>query len=249
MKGGRVCASDQEPGLAKRKLGAVAISSYMRGVSDYHVLHLVFAAFVALFPPVNPIGTALIAEPFLHTLSPEARKRAARKIAIYCLGICVAALLVGAWIFKLFGISIPVVQVAGGLMICRMGWGLLDSEDTGDSGQSAAPTADEKVDDLLFYPLAFPMTTGAGTISVLLTLSAHSHSSDTVSFLTNQAAILGAVILMCILIYLSYAFAPWLLRRLGKQGGTVVNRLGAFLVFCVGLQIAVSGALALFPRP
>lgn len=215
---------------------------------DTSLLHLVLAAFVALFPPVNPLGTALLAEPFLHSLTPAGRKSAARRIAFSCFGICVAALLVGTWIFRLFGISLPVVQMAGGLMICQMGWGLLSSRSTSDSGGEPAADGDKNVEDLLFYPLAFPMTTGAGTVSVLLTLSAHVQEADSLLYLTHHAAILVAVLLMCVLIYLSYAYAPILLRRLGKHGEEVVNRLGAFLVFCVGLQIAVTGATALFAR-
>lgn len=213
------------------------------------LLHLVFAAFVALFPPVNPVGTALIVDPLLHSLSPSERKSAARKIAIYCLLICASAAIVGSWIFKLFGISLPVVQLAGGLLICQMGWGLLSANGSGDSRATSATNGSSDVEDLLFYPLAFPMTTGAGTVSVLLTLSAHGHSEDPRAYGINLAGILLAVVLMCGLIYFSYAYTPAILRRLGRRGEQIVNRLGAFLVFCVGLQIAVSGALTLFARP
>jgi multiple antibiotic resistance protein len=210
-------------------------------------LHLIFLGFVALFPPVNPIGTALVVDPLLRGLDHKDRKSAARRIALYCFVICGTATLVGSWLFKLFGISIPVVQVAGGILICKMGWQLLSSDDNGNGvkeSQSAnAPDrAPGDIEGILFYPLAFPMTTGAGTISVLLTLSAHGHFHVGWSaYFLNLGALFAAVILMCILIYMSYAFTPALLRRLGPRGEQIVNRLSAFLVFCVGLQILVEG--------
>jgi multiple antibiotic resistance protein len=210
-------------------------------------VHLIFVSFVALFPPVNPIGTALIVDPLLRGLDSGARKVAATRIALYCFIICGGAMLIGSWIFKLFGISLPVVQVAGGILICKMGWQFLSS-DAGvkESQSSSAPDrAPGDIEGIIFYPLAFPMTTGAGTISVILTLSAHAHTNtvdeDWGSYFLNEGALFVAIIAMCILIYLSYAYSPTLLRKLGSRGEQIVNRLSAFLVFCVGIQIAVGG--------
>jgi multiple antibiotic resistance protein len=150
----------------------------------------------------------------------------------------------GSWIFKLFGISLPVVQLAGGILICKMGWDFLSSKDS--AKEEASATAPERapgdVEGIIFYPLAFPMTTGAGTISVLLTLSAHASGTGGLnSYVMNLGSLFLAVVAMCIVIYLSYAFTPALLQRLGPRGEQIVNRLSAFLVFCVGIQIAVGG--------
>lgn len=206
-------------------------------------LNLVFVGFFALFPPVNPVGTAFVVEPFLYRLNREERKAAAGKITFYCFLICTGALLIGSWIFKVFGISLPVVQIAGGILICRMGWQLLASDnDVKGSHESSSPGSDKQTEDILFYPLAFPMTTGAGTISVILTLTAHSQDSGLSNHLLNLSATFFAIVLMCLLIYVCYAFTPALLGRLGPRGEQVVNRLSAYLVFCVGIQIATTGA-------
>lgn len=211
-------------------------------------VHLVFAAVVSLFPPVNPLGTALLVDPFLHRLSEPERKQAAMKIALYCFLICASTMVIGSWIFKLFGISLPVVQLAGGLLICQMGWKMLDSKQSSDAQGTPQEQADGQkgVEEVLFYPLAFPMTTGAGTIAVLLTLSARGHDEDAWLYLSNLAALFVAVVLIGVMIYLSYAYTPAILRRLGDRGELIVNKLGAFLVFCVGLQIAVGGAQGIF---
>ena len=207
-------------------------------------LHLIFVGFVALLPPVNPVGTALIVDPFFHGVSSDERKVFSRKIAFYCLTICTVSMLAGSWIFKLFGISLPVVQLAGGILICRMAWKLLPVGPDAKEEENVSPTPSDKekrVENILFYPLAFPMTTGAGTISVLLTLSARGHSTDYLEYLTNISALFSAIVIMCILIYVCYAYTPQLLRKLGTRGEQVLNGLSAFLVFCVGIQIGFNG--------
>lgn len=214
------------------------------------LVHLTFVGFFALFPPINPVGTALMVDPFLQGLSLQERKSAALKIATYGFLICGGTLLIGSWLFKLFGISLPVVQIAGGILICKMGWqmlssdeGIAESEAHGHAGKASA-----NVEKMLFYPLSFPMTTGAGTISVLLTLSAQGRSNGMSSYVLNLASLFVAIALMCILIYFSYAYTQNVLRRLGGRGGLIVNRLSAFIVFCVGIQIGSEGILNLFGK-
>jgi multiple antibiotic resistance protein len=210
-------------------------------------LHLVFVGFVSLFPPVNPPGSALMIDPLLRGLNSSERKSASLKITLYAFLICTTTIFIGSWIFKFFGISLPVVQVAGGILICKMGWSLLSSDDDGKGAQETAQPVNpsEKVEDILFYPVSFPMTTGAGTISVLLTLSAHGHDNDLPVYLTNLSALIASIVLMCLLIYFCYSYTPGLIRRLGPRGSQVLNRLSAFLVFCVGIQIASEGLTSL----
>ena len=211
--------------------------------SDFPFLHLIFVGFISLFPAVNPVGSAFIVDPLLTGLDLKERRAAAKKVAFYCLVICTVSVLIGSWILKLFGISIPIVQLAGGIMICRMGWQLLTSEDAIKGNQESA-RPDRKagdIDNLLFYPVAFPMTTGAGTISVLLTLSAHEENNDLSVHFLNLAGLFVAILMMCILIYICYANTPRLIKRLGPRGEQIVNRLSAFLVFCIGMQIASAG--------
>jgi len=214
---------------------------------DLPFLHTIFIGFLSLFPIVNPIGSAFIVNPLLGDLTFKERKRVSKKIALYSLGLCVGSALLGSWILKLFGISIPIVQVAGGVMICRMGWQLLFSEDqVKGQKETAQPTGQRNIDNLLFYPLAFPMTTGAGTISVILTLAAHEEKDgDLLTSFLNLGALVIAIALICALVYICYTSAPRLTRRLGKRGEQIVNRLSAFILFCIGMQIAWTGIIAL----
>ena len=198
---------------------------------DFPFLQLVFTGFISLFPAVNPVGSAFIVDPLLTGLNSTERKAASKRIAFYCFLICSVSILIGTYIMELFGISIPIVQVAGGIMICRMGWQLLTTDDGIKKGnkETAQPDRDD-IENILFYPISFPMTTGAGTISVLLTLSAHGEDNDISKHLVKLLALFIAVLLICLLIYICYANTPRLIKRLGPRGEQIVNRLSAFLV-------------------
>jgi multiple antibiotic resistance protein len=214
-------------------------------------IHLLFIGVIALFPVVNPIGSAFIVSPYFAQLSKEEKRLAVRKITFYAFCICTVALFAGHYILELFGISIPVIQLAGGIMICKMGWEFLSSGDTKQDESKEEGITKRPMDEYrhlegkLFYPLTFPVTTGAGTISVLFTLSAHSASSNMRHYLMNTGAILLAIICMCVLVYLFFLNTKRIINYLGSNGEKIVNRITAFLIFCVGLQIAVSGIQAL----
>ncbi|MDN3550681.1 MarC family protein [Mucilaginibacter aquaedulcis] len=218
----------------------------------YHsFVHLLFIGIIALFPVVNPVGSAFIITPYFAHLSSAEKRKAVGKITFYAFCICTVSLFAGQWILQLFGISIPIVQLAGGIMICKMGWEFLSSDKQDDSSIPDSENQTElswyhNIEDKLFYPITFPVTTGAGTISVLFTLSAHSASPDMKDYYLNTGAILLSILFMCLLIYIFYLNTKTLIDYLGSNGEKIVNRVTAFLIFCVGLQIAVTGLKSLF---
>jgi multiple antibiotic resistance protein len=217
--------------------------------SEIHTfIHLLFIGVVALFPVVNPIGTAFVVMPYFAQLDSAGKKQAVRKITLYAFCVCTVTLIAGEWILKLFGLSIPIVQLAGGIMICKMGWEFLssDKDENADSSNDAGVAAHRNIESKLFYPLTFPLTTGAGTISVLLTLSAHGADTDLRKLAINMTAILLAIVAMCVQIYVFFLNTQRIERYLGSQGERIFNRLIAFFIFCVGLQIAVTGIKTLF---
>ena len=213
-------------------------------------IHLAFIAFITLFPPVNPVGTSFILDPLLSNLNRKQRLIAAKKIAFYCFVICVTSVIIGSWILKLFGLSLPIVQIAGGLTICNMGWNLLNSDNESNekiSSDKLAQPEDKfsKIENSLFYPMAFPMMCGAGTISVLLTLSASTSFKNVEQYLMNTSALIVGIMAMIIVVYVCIANTHILIGRIGERGKQIVNRLSAFIVFCIGLQIFWEGLKAL----
>lgn len=206
-------------------------------------IHFIFAGFIALFPVINPIGGAFIVSPYFSGLNRQDRINAVKRITLYAFMICVVTLLTGHWILELFGISIPIIQLAGGIMICKTGWDFLSPSKHVETEKSTNEDENlsQQIESKLFYPITFPLTTGAGTISVLFTLSAHGASKSISHYLINTSAILIAVTAMCFLVFISYINANRLIKYLGSQREKIINNIMAFLIFCVGLQIAVEG--------
>jgi multiple antibiotic resistance protein len=217
----------------------------------YHsFIHLLFIGIIALFPVVNPIGSALIVNHYFANLTEAEKKKAVRKITLYAFCLCAASMFAGRWILELFGISIPIVQLGGGIMICKTGWEFLTEGSQPPEQKIKDDAAHDSLshDDLqdqLFFPITFPITTGAGTMAVLFTLSAHSANDKFSSYILNSAALVLSIIVMCLMVYFLYLNTKKLLRYAGSNGEKIINRIVAFLTFCVGLQIAVTGIQAL----
>jgi multiple antibiotic resistance protein len=153
-------------------------------------------------------------------------------VAFYCFAICTVSALIGSWVLKLFGISIPIVQLAGGAMICRMGWLLLTSDnDLKSKKETAHPeNSSGDIEDILFYPIS---------------LSAQQNEVTLQQHFFNLGALIIAISSLCLLVFICYANTGRLIHKLGPRGEQVVNRMSAFLVFCIGIQIAFSGIRAL----
>ena len=219
-------------------------------LSIHPFIQLVFIAIIALFPVINPIGSAFIVSQYFDRLSEQERRATVKKIAFYTFLLCTVTLFTGHWILELFGITVPIIQLAGGIMICKLGWELLSSKTdaNANAGKGTPDISGSVLQDLsnkLFYPITFPITAGAGTISVIFTLSAHTTNNNITQYLINTGAILTAIIFMCLLVYVCYFNANRLVNYLGSSSEQVVNRIMAFLIFCVGLQIAVGGITSL----
>jgi multiple antibiotic resistance protein len=200
--------------------------------------------FTALLPLINPIGTALILAGLTAGTSNEVRRALAKKIAINTILILTTLLLVGSYILAFFGISVPIVQMAGGVVLASMGWNLLNQTDSASPADSAnTPREDASVYfSRTFYPYTFPITVGPGGVAVALTLSAHAMRANILTeTLISQAGALVGVIGLGIVMYFSFAYSSLLTKRLGKTGMSVLLRLIAFLVVCIGAEISWSG--------
>jgi multiple antibiotic resistance protein len=174
--------------------------------------------------------------------TPEIRRVLARRVAINSFFVLVCSLLLGALVLEFYGISIPVLRVAGGFIVAVAGWKLLSE---GSHKELEASTEDVARTDLLdraFYPLTLPLTTGPGTIAVVISLglSRASYTSSTDEILFVLASLL-AVVVIALTIFLCFAYADRVQRLLGPGGTDIAVRLSAFILFCLGIQILWSG--------
>jgi len=202
-------------------------------------------AFGALFSIVNPLSGAFIFFGATREMDPRVRALVARWVTIYAFCIVAASLYIGAYVLSFFGITIPVLRVAGGIIVAASGWRMLNEPDATERRRSETPSPrsiDVSPSKLAFYPLAMPLTTGPGTISVAISLGAGRPRGFHVSSVEFFVETLAAVALLAVLIYGFYRNAARLAGFMGATGTTIVVRLSAFLLFCIGIQVLWNGA-------
>ncbi len=199
----------------------------------------------ALFPIVNPLGNAPIFLMLTRGLSEQGRAKLARTIAIDGLILMVASIFIGTHILGFFGISLPVVQVGGGLVVVSTGWALLrhtDEEET--SPDAKRPCNEANYMRQAFYPLTLPLTVGPGSISVAITVGANRTEGMNWRWPPITGLLLG-VLAIAVSIYLSYRFAERIAEVLGEAAMNVVIRLSSFILVCIGVQILWNGLTTL----
>jgi multiple antibiotic resistance protein len=209
-------------------------------------LETMLLAAATLLPIVNPMAGASVFLAKTADLSEDDRQRTAFRVARYGFALLLASALIGAYVLDFFGLSIPVVQVAGGLVVSALGWSLLSQDEVVDRAarEAAATLTPDAVESRAFYPLTMPLTVGPGSISVAITLGANPPSGARALAITLFAHVLGLAI-VAIAIYVTYAKADVVLRKLGRTGAVIVTRLSAFILLCVGVQIVWNGVRSL----
>ena len=211
------------------------------------VLKYFVLAFSALLPVINPLGSALIFLGVVGNAPTEVFRDLARKVAIDTVLFLLTIELVGAAMLAFFGISLPVVQLAGGFVLAGMGWGLLNDKDEGKDAKQTAADASGGGDiaDKVFYPLTFPITAGPGCIVVTLTLSAHASNTGVVSNVLAHVGIAIAVLALSFSVMICYTYAPKITQKVAPQTAQGILRVIAFVLLCIGVQIAWNGLEAL----
>lgn len=204
-------------------------------------------SFSALLPLVNPLGSALVFLGLVGAASPAVYRALARKIAISTALFLITIELLGTAMLRFFGISLPVMQVSGGLVLAAMGWGLLNEQ---EPHKKASPDEVDRPDfgsleQKIFYPFTFPITAGPGCIVVMVTLSAHASVKGLLPDIAAHAGIALAVVLLSIGVYFCYGYAPVITARVSAQTAHGILRVIAFVLLCIGVQITWNGVEAM----
>lgn len=208
-------------------------------------------AFTALLPLINPLGSALVFLGLVGDAPPEVYRSLARRIALNNVIFLVIIELLGTAILNFFGISLPIVQVSGGIVISAIGWSVLNEKEPGASERDKREEAQVSSGETLhseeqwaqkaFYPFTFPVTSGPGTLVVMLTLSARSAGTGLARNLLGHAGIFLAVVLLSGLVFVCYAYAPRITRAIPPATAHGILRVVAFILLCIGVQIAWNG--------
>lgn len=201
-------------------------------------------ALATVLPILNPPASAPVFVNLTRGLDPATRAALARRIGLNVVLMLAGAMLIGTYVLDFFGVSLPIVRVAGGLIVAFTAWNMLHAQHVAndDKAQMAQSLSDDKVRMQAFYPMTFPLTCGPGSISAAITVGASLHSRSINTSLVNFAGGLTAMLLIGLLVMLTYRYADRLLRPLGEVGLVVFLRLSAFILLCVGVQIFWDGA-------
>jgi multiple antibiotic resistance protein len=197
--------------------------------------------FAGLFPVVNPLGSAPIFLSFTSACTPQQRNQLALGVALNSFWLLLGSMVFGSVILEFFGITLPVVRVAGGMLVTAMGWKMFGEpggpkQDAGDGAEEPEVIIDS------FYPLTLPLTVGPGAISVALTIGSHRPRGEFNSHaMLIWGSALAGLLAITLAVYVSYRFAMPLVRSLGQGGVNVLIRLSAFILVCIGIQIMWSG--------
>lgn len=202
--------------------------------------------FAALFPIVNPLEAAPLYHALTRELPAGAQNALARKVAINGFGLLLGSMLLGPWLLVFFGVELPVVRIAGGLVVTALGWKLLTEEKWSDHPASQVPTQALGRAGA-FYPLTMPLTVGPGSISVAVSVGSRKPVGvvDIPDLALHAVGAGSGLLAIGLSIYVAYRSAGHLTRILGAAGLEVVVRLSAFILMCIGIEFLWTGYLAL----
>ena len=198
-------------------------------------------AFPALFSIVNPLGAAFIFNEVTSHLTHTDRTRLAGKVGMYSLTVMLVALWGGAYVLNFFGISLGALRIAGGAVVALRAWDLLmapERQEARKTEQAGEASAD--MDDMAFFPLTMPFTTGPGTISVAVALGAERPASGQ-GLLEFFLGVSAAAVAIALLVWLSYRSADWVASVIGTSMRRTISRMSAFLLLCIGVQVMLNG--------
>ncbi|HKD03217.1 MAG TPA: MarC family protein [Terriglobales bacterium] len=188
--------------------------------------------FLALFPIVNPFGGVPIFYSLTSDFGRKERNRTALKTSLYVCAILVFFLFLGRFVLKFFGISMPVLKIAGGLIVANTAWGMVTSSSRITPLESAEASTKE---DISLTPLAMPLLSGPGSIGVVMGLAAHTDS------MMSYVGMVVGIIVLGLTVYLFLRLGDPLVSRLGPGATGAINRIFGFLILAIAVQLVWDG--------
>jgi multiple antibiotic resistance protein len=204
------------------------------------------AVFAALFPVLNPIGGGPIFLNMVQACSEPVRSKLARSVAINCFLMLFGSMLIGPQLLLFFGISLSALKLAGGAVVIAVGWGLLNQQSASDQNTRSSPGITDKTASMsAFFPLTMPLTVGPGSIATAIALAtAAAQNEKDFHYLSHIPAVIGAIMALAalsLIIYFVYRESSGIQRLFGANGTNVLNRLFAFILLAIGVQIFLGG--------
>jgi multiple antibiotic resistance protein len=207
----------------------------------YAIVRSVLLVYAALLPIVNPLGMAPIFAGMLEDYDTSVRRTVAMRVAVNGFVLLMASLFVGSYVLDFFGVSLGAVQLGGGLIVMISGWRILNQQ-SNLSERQVPRASNDAILSQAFYPLTMPLTVGPGSIAVAITLGSNAKEESHMQLVESALVSTIGIVLIGITIYLCYRYSDVLERLLGPNGTSIVVRLSAFILVCIGIQIMFNGA-------
>lgn len=190
------------------------------------------ATFLSLFPIVNPLGGVPLFFSMTASFQSDERNRTALKTAMYVFAILVVFMFFGRFVLNFFGISLPVLKIAGGLIVANTAWNMVTASTriTAAESEEAATKA-----DISLTPMAMPILSGPGSIGVVMGLAAHA-----TGLMTYLGMVIG-ITALALSVYLFLRLGGPLVGRLGPGAVGGITRIFGFLIFAVAVQLVWDG--------
>ena len=200
---------------------------------------LFISTFVSLFSLINPLSAMPVFISLTNGFPKDHLFRTIRRTSLYVFLVCLISFLIGEFVLNFFGVSIHALKIAGGIIISRSGFQLLNAQHKGDIH---GPIEDESrmKEDISFSPLAMPLLAGPGSISLLINLALQHEAYDA------KAIVIAAIFMVCLSIYLILSSAPFILKYLGQSGLRTMSKIMGLLVLSIGIQMIVASGRSLF---
>lgn len=200
---------------------------------------LFISTVVSLFSLINPLSAMPVFISLTNGFPKDHLFRTIRRTSLYVFLVCLISFLIGEFVLNFFGVSIHALKIAGGIIISRSGFQLLNAQHKSDV---QGPIEDESrmKEDISFSPLAMPLLAGPGSISLLINLALQHDAYDA------KATVIAAVFMVCLSIYLILSSAPFILKYLGQSGLRTMSKIMGLLVLSIGIQMIVASGRSLF---
>jgi multiple antibiotic resistance protein len=209
----------------------------------HHFWELILGTVVALLPLINPLASAPTFLAITQGDSDERRLEQLRRACIYMVAILVSFLIGGTFIMGFFGISIPGLRIAGGLLVAVIGARMLMEPPRDPARRDPGEEEARAKRDVSFSPLAMPMLSGPGSIAVTIGFTSLADGW------TDYLAIILGIVMVALITYLALALSQRVVRVVGVNGMNAVSKVMAFLILCVGIQFVVNGVVGVFTDP
>lgn len=208
-----------------------------------HFWELILGTVIALLPLINPLASAPTFLAITEGDTHERRMGQLRMACLYMVAILVSFLIGGTFIMKFFGISIPGLRIAGGMLVAGIGSAMLLGPGKEVAGDDQAHKEARAKRDVSFSPLAMPILSGPGSIAVTIGFtSLANHWLDYVAIIMGILVVAGIT-------FVALRLSEHVVRVIGANGMNAMSKVMGFLILCIGIQFVVNGVLGVATDP